>query len=93
MSIAITPTHNFKYAGAEFNVYHANKRFGLPFHTHTFNHATICHVGSCLVKVKNKEFILTPKSQPLDLPANEPHEIEALEDGTVFVNVFAEGTY
>ena len=25
--------------------------------------------------------------------ANEWHEIEALEDGTVFVNVFAEGKY
>jgi hypothetical protein len=25
------------------------------------------------------------------LAANEWHEIEALEDGTVFVNVFAEG--
>jgi hypothetical protein len=30
-------------------------------------------------------------SQPLNLPAGEWHEIEALEDGTVFVNVFAEG--
>lgn len=27
------------------------------------------------------------------LVANEWHEIEALEDGTVFVNVFAEGKY
>jgi hypothetical protein len=25
--------------------------------------------------------------------ANEWHELEALEDGTVFVNVFAEGKY
>ena len=29
----------------------------------------------------------------LNLPAGEWHEIEALEDGTVFVNVFAEGKY
>jgi hypothetical protein len=27
------------------------------------------------------------------LMANEWHELEALEDGTVFVNVFAEGKY
>jgi hypothetical protein len=28
-----------------------------------------------------------------NLIANEWHEIEALEDNTVFVNVFAEGKY
>jgi hypothetical protein len=29
-------------------------------------------------------------TQPVNLKANEWHEIEALEDGTVFCNVFAE---
>ena len=32
-------------------------------------------------------------TQPVDLPANEWHEIEALEDGTVFVNIVAEAQY
>jgi len=32
-------------------------------------------------------------TQPVNLTANEWHEIEALEDVTVFVNVFAEGKY
>jgi quercetin dioxygenase-like cupin family protein len=91
--ISIQPFHNFKYAGAEINVFHANKGEGLPKHEHSFSHATICQVGSCLIKVKDKELILTAKSQPIDLPAYIPHEIEALEDGTVFVNVFAEGKY
>ena len=31
------------------------------------------------------------QNQTLNLPAGEWHEIEALEDNTVFVNVFAEG--
>lgn len=34
--------------------------------------------------------MITKYSQPLNLIANEWHEIEALEDGTVFVNVFSE---
>jgi hypothetical protein len=34
---------------------------------------------------------MNKNSQPLNLPAGEWHEIEALEDNTVFVNVFAEG--
>ena len=81
----------FDYAGATFNIYYANKGDGLNSHQHTFNHATTCQVGSCVVRVKGKEFILTIDSQPIDLPANEWHEIEALEDGTVFVNVFEDG--
>ena len=32
---------------------------------------------------------MTKDTQPVNLVANEWHEIEALEDGTVFVNVFA----
>ena len=93
MTRIVTPTHNFVYASANIQVYHANKGDGLPVHKHDFNHATMCQVGSCVVRVKGKEIVLTADSQPLDLPAHEPHEIEALEDGTVFVNVFAEGKY
>jgi quercetin dioxygenase-like cupin family protein len=86
----IPALHQFNYAGVSINVYFANKGDGLSTHQHEYNHATMCQVGSCAVKVKGKEFILTIDSQPIDLPANEPHEIKALENGTVFVNIFAE---
>jgi hypothetical protein len=33
---------------------------------------------------------MTKDTQPVNLVAGKWHEIEALEDGTVFVNVFAE---
>lgn len=85
--------HHFEYAGALFRVYHANKNEGLLEHQHKHNHAVVCHVGSCIVRVKNKEIFMNKETQPIDLPADIPHEIEALEDGTVFVNVFAEGKY
>ena len=91
MIVQVFPYHNFTYDGLQINVYHADKGEGLPAHQHSFNHATVCHVGSCLVRVKGKEIIMTKETQPLDLPANYTHEIVALEDGTVFVNVFAEG--
>jgi quercetin dioxygenase-like cupin family protein len=89
----LRPFHEFTYASATMNVYHANKGEDLPFHSHVFNHATVCQVGSCVVRVKGKEIVMTADSQPIDLPADIPHEIESLEDGTVFVNVFAEGKY
>lgn len=71
-------------------VYHANKGEGLPKHTHDYSHLTMCHAGAILVTKENKSLTMTKDTQPVNLVANEWHEIEALEDGTVFVNIFAE---
>jgi quercetin dioxygenase-like cupin family protein len=91
--IAIAPRHQFTYDDAQLNVYHANKGEGLPRHEHMYSHATMCNSGSCVVRVEGKELVMTKETQPVNLPANKWHEIEALEDNTVFVNVFAEGKY
>ena len=90
---AIVPAHAVTYDGATLNVYHANKGEGLPRHEHTFAHLTMCHSGSCVVRKESKELVINKMTQPVNLAAIEWHEIEALEDGTVFVNVFAEGKY
>jgi len=89
----VDPVHSFTYDGAQLNVYHVNKGQGLPKHQHLYSHLTICHNGSCNVKLEGRNYIIDKFSQPLDLPANEWHEIVALEPQTVFVNVFAEGKY
>jgi quercetin dioxygenase-like cupin family protein len=91
MVIAILPMHKFTYNGATINVFHVDKGQGLPKHNHTYTHATICHNGSCAIRLEGKEKIINKHSGAFNLPANEWHEIEALEDDTVFVNVFAEG--
>jgi quercetin dioxygenase-like cupin family protein len=89
----ITPVHQVTYDGAQLNVYHANKGQGLPRHEHTYAHLTMCHAGSILVTKEGKSLTMTKDTQPVNLVADGWHEIEALEDGTVFVNVFAEGKY
>lgn len=91
MTIAIIPTHHFVYDGAVINIYHANKGEGLPRHIHEYAHATFCSAGSCVIRKENKEITFTKNTQPANLIAGEWHEIEAIEDGTVFINVFAEG--
>ena len=90
---AVVPVHTVTYDGASLNVYHANKGQGLPRHEHAYAHLTMCHAGSCLVTKEGKSLTMTKNTQPVDLVADGWHEIEALEDGTVFVNVFAEGKY
>jgi quercetin dioxygenase-like cupin family protein len=89
--IPITFKHQFTYSDVTVNVYHANKNEGLPKHSHAYSHATICHAGSCLVSLEGRSYTINKDNKPLNLPAGEWHEIKALEDGTVFVNVFAEG--
>jgi quercetin dioxygenase-like cupin family protein len=91
MTVGITPKHEFTYDGVKLNVYHANIGEGLSKHEHIYSHATICHNGSCLISLEGRNYKINKNSQPLNLPAGEWHEIEALEDNTVFVNIFAQG--
>jgi hypothetical protein len=81
------------YDGAVVSVYHANKGEGLPKHEHIYAHLTMCHAGSCVIRKEGIEKIVDKNTQPINLKEKEWHEIEALEDGTVFVNVFAENKY
>jgi quercetin dioxygenase-like cupin family protein len=93
MTERITSKHSVTYDGATLNVYHADKGQGLPRHEHLYSHLTVCHAGLLKVTKEGKELVMTKDTQPVNLVANEWHELEALEDGTVFVNVFAEGKY
>jgi quercetin dioxygenase-like cupin family protein len=87
----ISPTHAVTYDASTIYVYHALTGEGLPRHTHLYSHLTFCHSGSIKVSNERRSLVMTKDTQPVNLIANEWHEIEALEDGTVFVNVFAEG--
>ena len=89
----IPTTHNVTYDGARLNVFHANKGEGLPRHEHAYSHLTMCHSGRCVIRKEGIEKVIDKNTQPINLKAAEWHEIEALEDGTVFVNVFTEGKH
>ena len=90
MITEISPKYMVTYDGAILNIYHAGKGEGLPKHAHNYSHLTICHAGSCVVRKEGKEIVVTKDSQPVNLLADGWHEIEALENGTVFCNVFSE---
>jgi quercetin dioxygenase-like cupin family protein len=93
MTNFVLPAHQVTYDGATMVIFHTNKGEGLPRHEHTYAHLTMCHAGSCMIRKEGIEKVIDKNTQPINLKANEWHEIEALEDGTVFVNVFAEGKY
>ena len=85
--------HTFTYSNARINVYHVNKNEGLPKHEHIYNHAVLCNAGSCIVRLEGKELTMTKNTQPINLPAGKWHEILALENDTVFLTVFQEGSF
>lgn len=87
---AIPPRFSVAQDDTALNVYHANIGEGLPRHGHAYSHLTFCHAGKCIVRKEGRELVMTKDTQPVNLVAGEWHEIEALEDGTVFVNVFSE---
>jgi hypothetical protein len=90
MTIAVGTAHSFTYDGARINVYHANKGEGLPKHEHIYAHASFCTAGSVIIRKENKELVMDKTTQPVNLLQDSWHEIEALEDNTVFINVFAD---
>ena len=88
MVILKPPKHVIQFQTIMMNIYHANKGEGIPRHEHEYPHLTMCHSGSCIVRKEGKEMIFDKETKPINLVGNEWHEIEALEDNSVFVNVF-----
>lgn len=86
----IQPKFRVIQQGTDIRVYHADVGDGLPKHEHAYSHLVMCHAGSCIIRKEGRELVMTKDTQPVNLIAGEWHEIEALEDGTVFVNIFAE---
>jgi quercetin dioxygenase-like cupin family protein len=89
VSIHLKPKHELNYGGSYISIFHANKGEGLEKHSHEFNHASMCVSGSCKYTENGKELIANKNTPPINLMAGKFHEIEALEDNTVFINVQA----
>ena len=89
MTQAVNPRFTVTQNGTTLAIYHADTGQGLPQHSHEYSHLTICTSGRCIVRKEGRQLEMTKDTQPVNLVANEWHEIEALEDGTVFTNVFA----
>jgi quercetin dioxygenase-like cupin family protein len=93
MVVSVPPKHDVTHDNAVVRVYHANKGEGIPLHSHEYSHVTICMAGTCKITQEDKSIVVDKNSTPINLLAGKWHEIESLEDGTVFVNVFTEGKY
>lgn len=80
---------NFTYKNVALNIYYINKGEGLPKHEHEYRHGVICLEGSCRIGKENFELLINKNSQFVELKENEWHELEAMEDKTIILNVTA----
>jgi len=88
------PRFTFDIEGCTINTFHIEKcGEGHPKHVHDYDHVTQVHSGKLLVTTPHSVFEMTKDTKPIRFPANEWHELEALEDDTVFCNIFAVGKY
>lgn len=85
--------HQVTHDGTVLRVYHGNRGEGIRKHSHAYSHLTMCHAGSILVTKEGKSLVMTPETQPVNLTADEWHEIEVIENETVFVNIYSDGKY
>jgi quercetin dioxygenase-like cupin family protein len=82
-------SHIAFYDDVEIKVFNIDKGQGLPLHEHRIGHMTICGAGRVVCRSAGTEVVLTKESAPYYFVPQIPHEIEALEDGSVVINLAA----
>jgi len=79
--------YNYWFGDVTIYAYLANLAEGLAMHNHEYKHLVICATGKIQVKDGDNILELVSTDRPYELVAQQNHEITALEDGTVFINV------
>jgi quercetin dioxygenase-like cupin family protein len=83
----LLPHYVFQYNGITFSYYKGDKGEGIPRHEHPVSHLTFVTSGKTCIRKENIYREMIAHDEPLNLKENEWHEIEILEDNTVFINV------
>lgn len=84
---AIESCQSFTFSRVTTFTYVANAGEGIPKHDHTYPHLTVCLQGAIVVRKEGKEVTIRPKDGAIYLPEKQWHEIEAVEDNTIFQNI------
>lgn len=79
----------FSGLGCSFQRYDLARGEGLPMHQHDVDHLTVVAAGRIAVRTEARAVERGPADAPILFRAGRAHEIEAIEDGTVVLNVFA----
>lgn len=86
--MAIPKATVFSYDGDEFTLYNFSKASdAIPMHTHDYSHLTVVIAGKISATNGEKSAEFGPASV-VNFSSGKPHEITAVEDNTVILNIF-----
>jgi quercetin dioxygenase-like cupin family protein len=85
--ITLLPLYTFEYKGSTITFYKGKAGEGLRKHEHNESHLTVLAAGKVCIRKQNAYKELVNGDKPINLKENEWHEIEILEDDTMFFNV------
>lgn len=80
-------TKQFRFEDVFATIYQYNKGDVLVWHKHSTEHSHGVFSGKTLIEIEGKDNTEVFISENINLPANIPHQITALEDNTIFVNI------
>ena len=80
----------FSALGSRFDRYEFAAGEGLPAHQHDEDHLTLVVSGRIVARSGGKEIERGPDDTPILFRAGRMHEIVALDNDTVVLNVFSE---
>jgi quercetin dioxygenase-like cupin family protein len=82
-------TRVFSGIGCTFQRYALMRGERIDRHQHDVDHLTIIAAGRAVARTDERSLERGPDDAPIIFRAGRFHEIEALEDGTVVLNVFS----
>lgn len=80
--------HQLSAMGMRIDRYTFARGEGLPRHQHDEDHLTVVATGRIVARTDTRTLEVGPSDKPILFRAGRAHEIEALEDGTIVLNIF-----
>lgn len=80
--------HQLSAMGMRIDRYTFARGEGLPRHQHDEDHLTIVATGRIVAHTDSRSLEAGPTDKPILFRSGRAHEIKALEDGTVVLNIF-----
>lgn len=80
--------HQLSAMGMRIDRYTFSHGEGLPIHQHDEDHLTVVATGRIVARTDTRTLEVGPTDKPILFRAGRAHEIKALEDGTIVLNIF-----
>jgi len=83
------PAHQMNVNGVLVQSFYVNNGEGVNNHEHDYSHVTLCHSGKIRITNSYVQVDMDSNTPAILIKGDEWHQIEALENNTIFISVFS----